>query len=123
MYIKILLCLLFFCCFRSGAQTLYTAGRNKGSVSGTIVPFTPFTIVWVNVYDTAPPKKHWHSWAMNKELDENVKDSASKYWKIGMLYMDSARQAQEQKNMLHFRYYARKADEANIKSAKYVEKQ
>lgn len=55
--------------------------------------------------------------------EPNYKDSANKYWKIGMLYMDSAVKAHDMGNLLHFRYYARKAEEANIKSAKYVEKQ
>lgn len=72
---------------------------------------------------TDTTKKHFHSWSLNKDVTENYKDSASKYFTIEKIYMDSAREQQGLGNQLHFRYYARKAVEASIKSFKYAEKQ
>jgi hypothetical protein len=61
-------------------------------------------------------KKHWHSWSLNKELNENVKDSAYKYWKLDLLYQDSANTYQKP-------YYQKKADMYRRLSIHYKEKQ
>jgi hypothetical protein len=122
MLTKIIIPLLLFFCLQSNEQTLYVSGRNKGSVNGTLTAI-PGKYVLVNMSDTVQPKKHWHSYSLNKDLDENVKDSAAKYYWIAVHYLDSANEQHGLGNELHFRYYYRKAMEARNKSFKYVEKQ
>lgn len=51
------------------------------------------------------------------------RDSAYKYWNISRVYMDSAIDAHDKRNLLLFKYYARKQREASSKSYKYAEKQ
>jgi hypothetical protein len=57
------------------------------------------------------------------QVKPNYKDSASKYYRISVAYMDSSITALREKNMLHYKFYRRKQEEAWRKSSFYVEKQ
>ena len=63
------------------------------------------------------------SFGAQAQVKPNYKDSASKYYKISVAYMDSAITAQREKNLLHYQFYRRKQEEAWKKSVSFVEKQ
>lgn len=76
--------------------------------------------------DTVQPKKHWHSWSLNKDLTENVKDSAYKYWKLQMIWQDSVsvyRASPAKYPAWVGKYYERQESQYNRKSIYYKEKQ
>lgn len=57
------------------------------------------------------------------QVKPNYRDSANKYWKISMVWKDSADRHKELKNMLLYKYFHRKEEEAMVTSVKFVEKQ
>lgn len=106
MRIKILLSIFLFCGVAGHAQTIHVWERPAPA------------------RDTV--HKHWHSYALNKELTENVKDSAYKYWKLQMIWQDSVSVYKASPGKYPAwvgKYYERQEAQYNRKSIYYKEKQ